>query len=69
MNNTIKELSQEAHEIINNIKQAAENGEITWAQRNELITQVYTDVNQKLELAKNLLYAWTGSYYSETVAG
>lgn len=62
MNNTIRELGQEAHEIICNIRDAARNGEITWQQRNELLILVYQDVNDKLSMARDLLAAWTGRY-------
>jgi hypothetical protein len=61
----IRELTQEAHEIINNIKTAAVMGEITWGQRDELLKIAYQDVNEKLTLAKNLLHDWTGIDFSE----
>ena len=61
----IRELETEAHEIICNIRDAARNGDITWEQRNELLRIVYQDVNDKLQLAVNLLHDWTGKYYSD----
>lgn len=60
----INELETEVHEIICNIRDAAQNGDITWEQRNELLRLVYQDVNDKLQLAINLLHDWTGKYYS-----
>lgn len=63
MNKLIRVMEREFHEIIVNIKTAAEESDITWQQRDELLRLVYTEQNQKLELAKNLLYDWTGSYY------
>ena len=35
-------------------------GEITWQQREDLLTLVYQDENTKLQLAANLLHDWTG---------
>ena len=61
----ITELETEAHEIICNIRDAARNGDITWSQRDELLRLVYQDVNDKLQLAVNLLHDWTGKYYSD----
>lgn len=55
----IRELTQEAHEILQNIRDC---DELTYQQRNELMELVATDVKQKLELAKNLLHDWTGKY-------
>jgi hypothetical protein len=60
MNTAIKALTDEAHEIITNIRDAAINGDITWLQRDELINLVMTDVHSKIELAGNLLHDWTG---------
>lgn len=65
MNTAIKTLTDEAHEIITNIRTAAINGEITWAQRDELVNLVMTDVHSKIELAGNLLHDWTGNDYGE----
>lgn len=65
MNTAIKQLTDEAYEIIGNIRNAAINGEITWAQRDELVTLVMTDVHMKIELAGNLLHDWTGKYNDE----
>jgi hypothetical protein len=59
----IKELSQEAHEIICNIRDAARDGAITWDTRNELLREVYKDVNERLEFAKGMLYVLTGNNY------
>lgn len=56
----VRELTAEAHEIINNILNAAREGEISIAQRGELLRIVYQDVNDKLALAVNLLHDWTG---------
>lgn len=61
MNTAIKRLTDEAHEIITNIRAAALNGEITWEQRDELVNLVMTDVHMKIELAGNLLHDWTGT--------
>ena len=65
MNRLIRELSSEAHEILANIRDASD---LTWQQKNELMQLVDADVTMKLTLAKNLLYDWTGRYYSDTVA-
>lgn len=65
MNTAIKQLTDEAHEILLNISAAALAGEITWAQRDELVTLVMTDVHMKIELAGNLLHDWTGKYNDE----
>lgn len=51
----IKELTAEAHEIRNNIRNCRE---LTYQQRNELMILVETDVVEKLRLAKGLLDAW-----------
>ena len=51
----IKELTAEAHEILNNIRNCSE---LTYQQRNELMILVETDVVEKLRLAKGLLDAW-----------
>ena len=64
MNNLIKEISTEAHEILTNITRAARNSEITWGQRDELVALVNQDVREKLNLARNLLHDWTGNYNS-----
>lgn len=64
----IQELSNEALEIKRNITQVARRGDITWQQREELINLVNQDVEQKLNLARNLLHDWTGSYDSDTWA-
>ena len=56
----ITELNQEAHEIICHIRDAARNGYITWAQRDELLRIVYQDVNGQLIFARETLYYWTG---------
>lgn len=63
MNPSIKALTDEAHEIITNIRAATLQGEITWQQRDELINLVMTDVHTKIELAGNLLTDWTGNTY------
>lgn len=60
MNTSIRELTQEAHEIVCNINAAARNMEITAQQRNELISLVMTDVREKISLAGEMLYYWTG---------
>lgn len=57
MNRLIKQLSAEAHEILQNIRDAPE---LTWQQKNELMQLVDEDVTMKLTLAKNLLHDWTG---------
>lgn len=56
----IQELTQEAHEIIFNIREAARQGNITWGQRDELIGIVMKDVADKAGLLKasELLMAW-----------
>ena len=64
MNPSIRTLTEEAHEIIVNIRCAALQGEITWAQRDELMQLVMTDVREQITLAGNLLYDWTGIRYS-----
>lgn len=61
MNPTIKQLTDEAHEIIQNICHAAVNGDITWQQRDELVKLVTTDIHEKITLAGNLLHDWTGT--------
>lgn len=58
----IDEITEEVNEIVTNIRTAARTGEITWQQREELLVLVYQDANDKLELAKSLLYNWTGKY-------
>jgi hypothetical protein len=63
MNTAIKQLTDEAHEILTNIRGAALNGNITWMQRDELVRLVMTDVHMKIELAGNLLHDWTGIEY------
>lgn len=65
----VKQLTDEAHEIICNIRQAARNSEITWQQRDELVKLVMTDVHSKIELAANLLHDWTGKYGGELPRG
>ena len=57
MNRLIKQLSAEAHEILANIRDC---DELTWQQKNELMQLVDEDVTMKLEMAKNMLYIWTG---------
>jgi hypothetical protein len=59
MNTAIKQLTDEAHEILVNIRTAAQAGEITWTQRDELVKLVMTDVHMKITLAGNLLRDWT----------
>lgn len=61
MNTSIRKLTQEAHEIICNINAAARNMEITAQQRDELIALVMTDVREKISLAAEMLYYWTGT--------
>jgi len=61
MNTSIRKLTQEAHEIICNINAAARNMEITAQQRDELIALVMTDVREKISLAAEMLYYWTGA--------
>jgi hypothetical protein len=56
MNTAIKQLTDEAHEILVNIRNAAIHGEITWTQRDELVSLVMSDVHMKIELAGNLLH-------------
>lgn len=63
MNTLIRSMSAEAHEIVTNIRIACQEGEITYQQRDELMVMVMTDVNSKLELARNMLYYWTGNRY------
>lgn len=60
MNTHIQELTAEASEILTNINRAARNGEITWAQRDELVKIVLDDVADQacLQKARDLLYAW-----------
>ena len=65
MNTAIKTLTDEAHQIVTNIRAAAQHGEITWQQRDELINLVMTDVHAKIELAGNLLHDWTGNAYGD----
>lgn len=60
----VRELIQEAHEIVCNINAAARNMEITAQQRNELIALVMTDVREKITLAGEMLYYWTGVDHS-----
>lgn len=60
----VKKLCNEAHEIIGNIRQAAINGEITWAQRDELMKLLLNNVADaaglpKLAEARDLLHAWS----------
>ena len=57
MNRLIKQLSAEAHEILQNIRDC---DELNWQQKNELMQLVDADVTMKLTLAKNLLKDWTG---------
>lgn len=54
----IRELTQEAHEIVCHINEATRNMELTAQQRNELISLVMTDVREKIALAAGLLEAW-----------
>lgn len=63
MNNLLREVSAEVHQIVTNITAAARSGEITWGQRDELIKLTLTNVNKNLELAKGLLHDWTGLYH------
>ena len=65
MNTAIKQLTDEAHEILSNIRTAAINGDITWQQRDELVNLVMTDVHMKIKLAGNLLHDWTGNDYGD----
>ena len=60
MNTAIKSLTDEAHEIVTNIRASVLKGAITWQQRDELINLVMTDVDMKIKLAGNLLHDWTG---------
>lgn len=62
MNTSIHELPPQAHAILANITNAARNGEITWTQRDELVSLIMTGVHMKIELAGNLLHDWTGAY-------
>ena len=57
MNTTIRQLTDEANEILQNIRDCPD---LTYQQRNDLMELVYQDVNQKLTLARDMLYAWTG---------
>jgi F0F1-type ATP synthase membrane subunit b/b' len=56
----IKELTEEAHEIITNANRAAQESKITWQQRDEVVTMVLNDVADQagLQLARDLLYIW-----------
>ena len=66
----IRELTQEAHEIVCHINEATRNMELTAQQRNELISLVMTDVREKIVLAAGLLEAWRrDDMTSETRAG
>lgn len=60
MNQSTREMILEASEIISNINAAARNMEITAQQRDELIALVMTDVREKILLAAEMLYYWTG---------
>lgn len=53
----VRELCTEAWEILNNIRNCPE---LTWQQRDELMQLVATDVKEKLTLAREMLYYWTG---------
>jgi len=59
-NTHIKELTDEAHEILTNASRAAQEGNITWQQRDEVVSIVLKDVADQagLQLARDLLYAW-----------
>ena len=61
MNTYIKELTDEAREILTNIQHAAEQGDITWQQRDELKRIVLRDVADAagLATARELLAAWS----------
>lgn len=67
-NQSIIALIDEVTEIAENIKAAARAGEITWQQREDLLTLVYQDENTKLQLAANLLHDWTGQYHPRAEA-
>ena len=56
----IRELTQEAHEIVCHINEATRDMELTAQQRNELISLVMTDVREKISLAAEMSYYWTG---------
>lgn len=58
MHPLIKEMSAEATEILNNIRNCQE---LTYQQRDELFTLIHTDHAQKLRLAESLLHDWTGT--------
>jgi hypothetical protein len=51
---TIRELAQEAHEIIVNTKRAYDAGEITRQQRDEVIAAVIRDVAYQMEYIPQL---------------
>ena len=52
MNNHIKELCQEAHEILNNIHNAVMNGTITQEQADEIRTMLLEDLTAEAGLLK-----------------
>jgi hypothetical protein len=56
----IKELTEEASEIITNVNRAARDMLITAQQRDEVISLVLNDVADQagLQLARDLLYIW-----------
>ncbi len=54
MNTNIKRLTNDAHEVLTAIVEAAEKGDITWGQRDELFKMLATNA----EKAKDLLHAW-----------
>lgn len=57
----IRELTVEASEILTNVRDAVRNGEITWAQGEELRKIVLADVRDQagLQCARELLAAWS----------
>ena len=60
MNTNIKRLCEEGHEILTHIREAACKGDITWAQRDELVKIMLSDVADAAKLPKveELLHAW-----------
>lgn len=63
MNTNIKKLTEEAHQILQNIRDAARSGAITWGQRDELVSILLNSVADaagmpSYEKARDLLHAW-----------
>lgn len=59
-------LTDEALEIIRNIEECVE---LSYQQRKELLDLVFTDVREKLELARGLLDAWRrDEFHSDNMA-